>query len=238
MAQTRTAWTCAEQAGHTGLHVWAQGTSALIAEWSPQSRLAVRLACRAAKSAPAGASRIRIAAIEARAAARIGDRERAAAALARLYTAREESPQLDDVAQFGGIFSFPLAKQEYYMGGTYALLGEHAAADRHAAAAIAAYERGPEDERSYGDEALARVDSALAPLAQGDVREAVRRLRPVVEIPVERRIQQFGSALARIEDMLKRPSFARNGSARELAEQIQGYELIDSVTSVEGEMAS
>lgn len=113
MAQIRTAWTCAEQVDHTGLRAWARGTAALITDSSPQNCMALKLTDHGAALTPAGESRIRIAAIEARTAARLGDRERALAAIARLTDAREQMSERDEVEEFGGLLRLPTAKQEY-----------------------------------------------------------------------------------------------------------------------------
>lgn len=223
MTQVRTAWTCAEQADHTGLRAWVRGTAALIAEWSPQNRMALKLTEHGAALAPAGESRIRIAAIEARTAARIGDRERALAAVERMGRAREEEPEHDEVEQFGGLLSFPVAKQEYYLGGTYTLLGHYNEAERHASKAVEHYITGPSEERSYGDEALALVDIATARLAEGDVSGAAQRLRPILALPPELRIQQIGKAMIRVAAFLQRPALAGNVQARELADLARGY---------------
>lgn len=227
MAQIRTAWTCAEQADHTGLRAWARGTAALITEWSPQNRMALKLTDHGAALAPAGESRIRIAAIEARTAARLGDRERALAAIARLTDAREQTPERDEVEEFGGLLSFPTAKQEYYLGGTYALLGEYAEAELHATRAVERYITGPPEERSYGDEALAIIDIATAKLAQGDIDGAAQHLQQILDLPPERRIQQLGNAMDRIAGFLQQPTFADSREARQLADLARGYRVID-----------
>ena len=232
MAQVRTAWTFAEQADHTGLRAWTRGTSALINEWSPQNRMALKLTEHAAALAPAGESRIRIAAIEARAAARLGDRDRALAAVERLLRAREETPQKDEVEQFGGLLSFPVAKQEYYLGGTFALLGEYVEAERHATAAVERYAAGPREERSYGDEALAIMDLATAKLAQGDLDGAAERLRQILALPPALRIQQLGKAMDRVAASLRQPDFAGNRDARELADLARSYRVIDAGSQI------
>jgi hypothetical protein len=53
----------------------------------------------------------------------------------------------------------------YYAGSTLTLIGDHDEAERSAMQAITIYERGPVQERSYGDEALARADVAIARIA-------------------------------------------------------------------------
>ncbi|MFJ9899784.1 helix-turn-helix domain-containing protein [Streptomyces sp. NPDC091280] len=125
IAQLQTAWTLAEQADHNDLRAWVKGTAALIAEWSARRQTALEYTRQATRLTPGGETRIRIAAIEARAAARVGDRPTALAALEDLQRAREQPAPSDALTRFGGLLSFPEAKQEYYIGGTFALLGEH-----------------------------------------------------------------------------------------------------------------
>ncbi len=228
MAQIRTAWTCAEKADHDGLRAWTRGTAALITEWSPHKQTAFLYTRQAMEYAPPGESRIRIAAIEARAAARIGDRESALAALNELQQAREQQTVPGGLSQFGGLLTFPEAKQEYYIGGTYALLGEHKQAEQHAATAIALYENGPKKDRSYGDEALARMDIATARLAAGEVEGAGEQLQQILQLPPKLRIRQIGSAMQRVGDLLQQPRFAGSPSARELADATLGYQAIDT----------
>lgn len=178
MAQLQTAWTLAEHAGNNDLRAWVKGTAALIAEWSTHQRTALDYTKQATGLVPSGETRIRTAAIEARAAARIGDRTTALAALEELQRAREQRRASDGLTRFGGLLTFPEAKQEYYIGGTYALLGDHHEAEQHAAAAIELYEGGPSEQRSYGDEALARLDIVTARIAAGEIEELASNSSP------------------------------------------------------------
>ncbi|MGH3440250.1 MAG: helix-turn-helix domain-containing protein, partial [Sciscionella sp.] len=190
MAQARTAWTCAEQADHNGLRAWSRGTAALIAEWSNQQRRAVDYATEGQLYATTADSQIRLAATKARAAARIDDRRQAIAALDDACRAREGAAPTDELEEFGGVLSFPLPKQLYYAGTTYLLLGEADQAQRHALDAIALYESGLATARSYGDESLARLDVTAARVALNDLDGAHEAIRPVLDLPAERRIQQ------------------------------------------------
>jgi transcriptional regulator with XRE-family HTH domain/tetratricopeptide (TPR) repeat protein len=230
IAQLQTSWTFAEQADHNELRAWVKGTAALIAEWSTRRQTALDYTRQAIQLAPGGETRIRIAAIEARAAARIGDRTTALTALEDLQRAREQSAAPDTLTRFGGLLTFPLAKQEYYIGGTLALLGEHQRAEQHAAAAIQLYENGPKEHRSYGDEALARLDIVTARLAAGEVEGAGEQLRPILELPADRRIRQLGDAMHSVTRLLEEPRIARNSVARELADATRGYQAIDTRT--------
>lgn len=74
-----------DQADHLGLRTWAQGTAALLAEWSSHPEKAVEIAS-AGMAAATGVGRTRLAAIHARAAARAGDLSRHAPQLRSLRT--------------------------------------------------------------------------------------------------------------------------------------------------------
>ncbi|MEU9987847.1 helix-turn-helix transcriptional regulator [Streptomyces sp. NPDC048045] len=230
IAQLQAAWTFAEQADHNDLRAWVKGTTALIAEWSTRRQTALDYTRQASRLSPGGETRIRIAAIEARAAARIGDRSTAMAALEDLQRAREQKTAPDALTRFGGLLTFPEAKQEYYIGGTFALLGEHQLAEQHARAAIELYENGPKEHRSYGDEALARLDIATARIAAGEIEGAGEQLQPILELPTDRRIRQLGDAMHAVARLLQEPRLARSPVARELEAATRGYQAIDTRT--------
>ncbi|MGW4496476.1 helix-turn-helix domain-containing protein [Streptomyces sp. NPDC004376] len=232
VAQLQTAWTFAEQSDHNDLRAWVKGTAALIAEWSSRRQTALDYTRQAALLSPGGETRIRIAAIEARAAARIGDRRTATAAVEELKRARDRHGAPDALTRFGGLLTFPEAKQHYYIGGTFALLGEHRLAEQHATTAIELYEAGPPEQRSYGDEALARLDIATARITAGEIEGAGEQLRPVLDLPADRRIRQLGDAVQSVARLLEQPRFARNPIARELADAARGYQAIDTRTKV------
>jgi len=222
LAQLRCAWTCVDLADHPGLRAWAQGTAARQVEGSGQPRRAMALAAEAlGATGGSPGSRVRLAAVRARAAARAGDRATALAAAA-LAAAPADGPP-DELDALGGILTFPEAKRLFYLGGTFALLGDHTTAERHARAAVARYENGPVAERSYGDEGLARLDIAAARLHDGDVDSAREALGPVLALPASRRIAEFHPALAGTRDLLRRPGFTGSAAARSLLDEVRGY---------------
>jgi hypothetical protein len=229
MAQVRAALTCAEQADHNGLRAWAHGTAALIAEWTHRHRRAIEFAQRGQRFALTADSRVRLAALEARAAARTGARHLALDALERATRARDAPTHSDELEQFGGLLCFPVAKQHYYAGSIYALLCEPEPAQENAVLAIGMYESGPIEQRSYGDEALARLDVTTARLALGDLDGARAALRPVLDLAPEQRIEQLAVGLHRVRSALILPRYARVPIAREIIQDIDHYQA-ESVT--------
>lgn len=232
MAQVRAALTCAEQADHHGLRAWAHGTAALIAEWTHQHRRAVEFAQRGQPFAPTADSRVRLASLEARAAARTGDRSLALDALGRAARARDLAARQDKLDEFGGLLTFPVPKQHYYAGSTYALLGEAQPAQENALLAIGMYETGPLEQRSYGDEALARLDVTTARLALGDLDGAGEALRPVLDLLPERRIEQLAVGLSRVRSALAVPRYARAQIAREITQEVDQYQAESAAHSL------
>ncbi|MFD8494970.1 hypothetical protein [Amycolatopsis sp. NPDC059657] len=221
LVQLRTAWTCAEVANDDALRAWSRGTAALVNEWTSHQGTAVELATEGARFRSSRQSRIRLAAIEARAAARMGDRKVSLDAIAQIQAARGGPSDQDDVTAFGGLLSFPEAKGQYYLGSTFGLLGEHEKAEQYAQSAIAAYETGPPAERSYGDEALARLDIVNSRIARGDFDGATAAITPVLELPAERRIRQLHTAVNRTSGLLEQ---SRAPGATALLGQLAEYQ--------------
>lgn len=145
-------------------------------------------------------------------------------ALGRAARARDAATRQDTLEEFGGLLTFPVPKQHYYAGGTYALLGEAQPAQQSALLAIGMYETGPAEQRSYGDEALARVDVTTARLALGDLDGAREALRPVLDLPPERRIEQLALGMSRVRTGLALPRYARARVAGEITQEVDQYQ--------------
>ena len=134
-----------------------------------------------------------------------------------------ESEPDDDLGDLGGLLTFPDAKRHYYLGGTFALLGDHSAASTHARTAIDLYQTGPPQARSYGDEALARLDLARAGIHAGDIAGAALALDPVLELPAARRIHQIDMEVAGVDALLAHPPLVGSPAVRELRDRIDAY---------------
>ncbi|WP_084352570.1 helix-turn-helix domain-containing protein [Millisia brevis] len=234
MKQAMAAEKLAEQADHAGLLAWVAGTRALIAEWSGHPGRAVEFAQRGAHYAPKGQQQVRLASLEARSAARLGRAADARDAVRRAEMAAEISTGTDDLGEFGGILTFPPVKARYYAGSTFRLIGDYDDAERYASDAIATYESGSTVERSYGDEALARVDVSISRIAKQDLDGAIVALRPVLDLPPSQHISQIGDGLRQVDRSLVDNRCAKALQAKELREEIALFDTLDDSQGQDG----
>ncbi|QVQ53380.1 helix-turn-helix transcriptional regulator [Spiractinospora alimapuensis] len=214
----------ASESNSRALRAATHNTSALICEWIPgQEGTAVQHAAAAFELLPRGATGVRAAAIQARAAARCGDSDLALKALGRLARAREVPPHPEDLGvNVAGLFAFPEAKQAFYSGGTHRLLGHfhHAISDTRRALDL--YSAVPPDQHSYGDEAIARVDLVGALVTSGADDEAATHLLALTELPPDMRIHQLHPAVNELGRVLiDRSSVSR--PAQTMVELLHGF---------------
>jgi len=153
----------------------------------------------------------------------LGDGERAVAAIGRANDARDQV-EPDDLDDLGGIMTFPLPRQLYYTADTYVWIpGREREADRVAGEAITAYNQAAPSERSFGDEAGASADQALARVTMGDLEGAAEALRPVLELPAEQRIGGVVTSAMRVHTALHTPASLGAAPARALQQEIEHY---------------
>ncbi|MFJ1745094.1 XRE family transcriptional regulator [Streptomyces sp. NPDC088116] len=181
----RTARACAETAGHEGMLAWVRAVESLIAYWTGRYEQAARLAQAGRQHRAGGSIGARLASLEARALAIVGNWAGAEAALEAAERSREVMPCHDDVP---GIFSFPAAKQFAYAGTTHLALGgrEHVQqAIVSADTAIRLYRGVEDDDQSVGDLFAAHVDLARGHLLLGDLDGTEAMLGFVLDSPSE-----------------------------------------------------
>lgn len=226
--QAATAWACAEESDDDDLRAWVRGTQGLIAEWTLHYRDALEFVRDGQRYAHGPEQQARLAAIEARTLARAGDTPAALEAMSRANHARELPDRADRLSSVGGILTFPHVKQMYYAGSTLVLAGEVAQGERACTDVISSYETGPLDQRSYGDEAIARVDLAVARLLGDDLDGASEALQPVLQLPTAQRIRQITDSLTRVRDRLILPRYANAQAARSLIDELNQFSDLTS----------
>jgi hypothetical protein len=222
--QARTAFLCAELAGNNGLRAWIRGTQSLVAYWDERPRDAIELAADGWRYVPeTGTARVRLASLEARAHARLGDQRSTDNALARAEQARSEMLGADDP---GGMIAFPLAKQSYCAATARLWLGRtdsYADAERDAAHAVELYEADPPEQRRLGELCLARLDLAAARLGRNDLDGVAEQLQDVLVIASQRRIESVSRRLSQVARALRRPKYQTSALALNLHDQICSF---------------
>ncbi len=225
MMQARTAFVCADNADHHAMRAWVRSLQSLISYWARRPAEAADYADlgQAAAGNVRGTTSVWLACLSARAHALLGDGEATRAAIQRAEDARAVA-EPDDLDGFGGIMTFPVPRQLYYVAEATVHLGEDPAlGESQAEAAVAAYRTANEDEWAFGDEAGAQTDLALARLARGEIDGAAEAVRPVLDLPIEQRNFGITSSAQRVYAALPSGGRRVGGAAADLREEIEAF---------------
>jgi hypothetical protein len=217
--QACSAMICARQADHPTLAAWVLTLRALQSEWGGHPEVSLDYVLRAqqhtARELKASTVSAWGHAIEARAHGRLGRAMDATRAIRRAADCRSavhaEVDCRNDFDEIGGILTFPEPKQLFYAGTAYRRIGNPTAAIEHTQSAIRAYVTGRPEERSYGDEALARLDLAIAH-ASGktpDLAATTEALQPVTTLPAALRLPTLIGPLSDLRARLCQPYLAK-----------------------------
>jgi transcriptional regulator with XRE-family HTH domain len=181
--QGRTAWLCAENAGHDGLRAWVCSTRSKVALWDGRLRDAVNHARRGSLVTVDGTVGALLACQEADAWSLLGAAAEAEGALSRAIHARSIATGGDEI---GGLFSCPEARQENYAAAVHLRIGQPDAALRETQTALDLLATQPV--RAYGTEAQIHISQAAALLGCGQPEGIMEALLPVLAMPAERRM--------------------------------------------------
>ncbi len=217
---SRTAWRCAESAGHNGLRAWIRSVQSLIAYWQQDYRQAAELARAGLPYAESGTIAARLLSLEARATAALGDSASALRAVEAATAARSTVVAVD----LPGVFTFPEAKQWTYAGTALLALGSHRHVNRAIEAsskAIALYESAPQQEQSSGDLLAAHLDLANAHLAHGDLDGVQEKLSMVLDAAPDRRTASISSRLRALSTRLAEPAYSGSPIVLNLRENVR-----------------
>lgn len=217
--QARTGWLCAELAGADGLRAWIRATQSKVAYWDGRIQESAKLAGDGMRFAASDTARVLLASLSARAWARLGDAGEAHTWLGHAQDERAKAGE-DEV---GGLLGFSEAQQSYLAGTTHLWLREPAEALRSSDRAVWLYDVGNQDERFYGAEMLALVDAATALVQSGDLDGAAERLRPVLELPPDQRLETFVQRLGEMRETLRRSRYAISKPAVDMQRQIEDF---------------
>ncbi|WP_416956691.1 XRE family transcriptional regulator [Streptomyces sp. Agncl-13] len=217
----RTSRACAEAAGHEGMLAWVRAVESLIAYWTGRYEQAARLAQAGRQHRAGGSIGARLASLEARALAIVGDRAGVVAALADAESSRGAMLGPDEVP---GIFAFPIAKQFTYAGTSHLAVGgrEHIQqAIVSADTAIRLYRSAEGDDQSVGDLFAAHVDLARGHLLLGDLDGTEAMLGFVLDSAPERMSASIVRRLTALGRELSEPQYGGAARAAHLRERLQ-----------------
>ncbi|MEU2857562.1 XRE family transcriptional regulator [Streptomyces mirabilis] len=215
--QGRTAWLCAELAGHNDLRAWVLSTRSKVAFWDGRLREAINFARHGARYQTTGSVAVLLSCQEADAWSELGAQDEALAALARVEEARTAMSGEDEI---GGIFSCQPARQENYAAAAQLRVGRAADALRSADNALALLAVQPV--RAYGTEAQIHISRAAACLATGEAEGALEALAPVLALPPDHRMAPVTRRLSELCAGIGRP-FASGTTAVGLRQAIEEF---------------
>ncbi|MEU1624295.1 helix-turn-helix transcriptional regulator [Streptomyces sp. NPDC020096] len=213
--QGRTAWLCAELAGHNDLRAWTLSTRSKIAFWDGRLKDAINHARRGASYHPSGTVGVLLACQEADAWSKLGARAEAQEALFRADVAREHSTGRDDI---GGLFSCPELRRANYVSAVHLRTGDPARALREVHEALA-----HEPFHAYGTAAQMHISEAASHLALRSPDGAAEALRPVLALPPDHRMAPVTTRIQELARMIARSAMADSSAAVALQGEIQDF---------------
>lgn len=223
LTHTRTAFMWAEYAEDNGLRAWIRGLQSLISFWANRPVEAIRYAQAGSEFASAARSTSApwLFSCLARAHAALGDANQAKALIEQADRARDRVGE-NDLDDFGGLCSFLPARQTYYAARSLASLPEEAGrAERYSLEAVAAYADPHQPGWDFSCLADSRLSLALARAGRGEFDGVIEPLQPVLDLPPEQRIAEFGKTMNLLHRALNGPGAPRE--AREIQEAIEGF---------------
>jgi transcriptional regulator with XRE-family HTH domain/tetratricopeptide (TPR) repeat protein len=216
----RIAGLCADLADHSALRGWVRATQSKLAYWDGRPRSSAQFAEDGLTTGVRDSGRVLLAGLAARGWAREGDRERATAALERMTAERAALEEADEV---GGVWGFSEAQQYYLAGTAHLYLNQPEKAARAADRAVWLFEIAPSNERFYGAETLALLDSAIAHVELGDLAEAAQRLEPVLSLAPDKRVELICRRSTDLQRTLERSGRTVPGQMAALVENIPEF---------------
>ena len=228
------AWTYGRVIEHGPLMGWARGTQALAAIWDERYAEAAEHARHGLMHTPHGMAAARLHAIQARALAAAGERPQARLALQAAGDAYEEAGGDDLHHGIGGEFAFGNAKLWYYRALTLADVGDVQQAGHAAATAIRLYDEAPDRLRSYGCQALARVELARAYLSGNKLDDAAQAMAGLLRLDPEMRISSLRDHLQAFQAMLRGPASRGSRTARQLEQQLAAFNAAHAARALPG----
>jgi transcriptional regulator with XRE-family HTH domain len=215
--QCRTAWLCAEMADHNELRSWIRSLQSGVSFWAGRWKEAASYAQQASFHAESASSAMRAAALQARAFARLHDRDEVERAVAESESARRLPTS--DVAV--GVMDFSEGNRVRCIGTAFLWLGDHDAANRYLEQALDFYEQ--ISPSPYAHVTVIRMDLATARLAVGDIQGASQVLQPVFEMAPQRRLAGAARRTTDLLSLLMRTEAKNSPAAVDLCANLEQF---------------
>ncbi|MGW1198388.1 helix-turn-helix domain-containing protein [Streptomyces sp. NPDC002536] len=211
----RTAWLCAELAGHAELSAWVLSTRSKIAFWDGRLRDAIGYAQRGSACRPQGTVAVLLASQEADAWAELGSTDEARSALARANDARDHIRGEDEI---GGLFSCPEARRANYAAAVFTRAG-----DAHRALEEADNALRSQPAHSYGTSAQIHIARASAFLLLDSPDGTADAVAPVLSLAPEHRLEPVMRRMRELATTVVHSCHPRARSAVRLREEIDAW---------------
>jgi hypothetical protein len=221
--QARAAHTYGSVIDHLSLQAWARALQVTVTFWSGRPRRAEAIAAAALETAPPGTARARLHAVHARSLAMLGARQEVAAALALADDELDragDDPFLDEI---GGELGFDRSRRALCAGASFVALADGERAEAEATAALDLFAQVPASARWQSGQLGARVDLGSARVIRGDLAGAEAALKPVFDLPPERRTEALNQRLLQLGRVLGQSRYRGAVEANRLGGDIEEF---------------
>ena len=216
--QGSAAQVCADHADHPEVSAWVAVVRSKTAFWRGDYLAAAQLAQHAASYSPPGTAAVMLACQEADAYSKLGAADHTTEALRRADKAAGSIKAADTI---GGLFSCEPARHANYSSGSYLLTGRPDLALIETDRALAEF--GTDTSYGFGTIGQVHITRTLAFIASGDLDGAAQAVRPVLDLPVERRLATLKDRLRSATPTLGRRAMRGSAVATPLRAEITEF---------------
>jgi hypothetical protein len=217
-SHTRTAWACADAAGHDELRAWVRATQHTAAFWQDDFARAAAFAESGLRYA-GGSSALFLASAMAVDLARTG---RVEAARNALVIAKDTKIN-PDVIELGGPLLCTPERAEGIWSDAHLALGEAQYTADHADRGVALFEAAPHALRNYGSERMVRLQQVKARLEIGEPEGAAEALNAVLATPPEYRVRPLVHRISEVAAITRTDRYSAEPKTRAMHEAIREF---------------
>lgn len=221
--QARSAHTYGSLIDHPSICSWANALLVTVLFWSGDPQRAARIASDVLPLAPEGTAKARLHAVRARALAFLGARDEVRDDLSAALNELEHGRHDSFADEIGGELAFDHARHALCAGAAYVALREGEEAEAAANTALMLFEQVPQDQRWQAGQFGAVADLAMARMLRDDLAGTEEALRPVLELPQERRTEALSQRLTLMRSLLGTERYRGAQEARRIDEAIDGF---------------